>query len=129
MQINIHSKNFSLTDALRNYAKRRLSFSLTHKNQYIYKVMMRLSDINGPRGGTDKRCHLLVQLNGIPDVVVEDIQSDMYVSIDHACERASRTIVRKINRHQRLLRQARPFEFMENPIDETSTNPVKLITI
>ena len=37
---------------------------------------MRLSDINGPRGGADKRCHLQVVLAGLPDVVVEDIEAD-----------------------------------------------------
>ncbi len=117
MQINIHSKKFSLTDALKNYAKRRLSFSFANKSERINKVMMRLSDINGPRGGADKQCHLLVQLNGMPDVVVEDVQTDMYSSIDRACDRASRAVIRKIKRQQTLLRQTRPFQLTDQSCD------------
>jgi putative sigma-54 modulation protein len=112
MNININSKNFTLTDALQEYAKRRINFSLSNKNENITKVMMRLSDINGPRGGSDKRCHLQIKLKGMAGIVVEDIQADMYNAIDRACDRASRTVVRKIGRQQTLhrgMRQTIPF--------------------
>lgn len=113
MQINIHTRKFSLTESLKSYAKRRLNFSLASKDEYINKVAMRLSDINGPRGGTDKRCHLHIDLKGIPDIIVEDIQTDMYNAIDRACDRASRAVVRKIGRQQKMLRQVIPFTFDE----------------
>ena len=61
---------------------------------------MRLSDINGPHGGADKRCHLQVVLAGLPDVVVEDTEADLYVAIDRATDRAGRTVVRRIDRQQ-----------------------------
>jgi ribosome-associated translation inhibitor RaiA len=74
---------------------------------------MRLSDINGPRGGADKRCHVRVVLDGLHDVVIEDIEADLYVAIDRATDRAGRTLVRKIDRQQTLLKQGRP------PISDT----------
>ena len=58
--------------------------ALTCCDDRIQRVVMRLSDINGPRGGADKRCHLQVVLAGLPDVVVEDIEADLYVAIDRA---------------------------------------------
>ena len=61
---------------------------------------MRLSDINGLRGSADKRCHLQVVLAGLPDVVVEDIEADLYVAIDRAADRAGPILVRKIDRRQ-----------------------------
>ena len=100
MQIDIKARNFSLTDALRSHAERRLRFSLTCCDDHIQRVVMRLSDINGPRGGADKRCRLQVVLAGLPDVVVEDIEADLYVAIDRAADRAGRTLVRKIDRQQ-----------------------------
>ncbi len=118
MQIKIFSRKFSMTEALQNYVKRRLNFSFANKNEQINKIMMRLSDINGPRGGTDKRCHLQIILNGIPDVVVEDTQTDMYSAIDRACERASRTVTRKIGRQKKRLRQVIPFIFEEENLSE-----------
>jgi putative sigma-54 modulation protein len=121
MQINITSRKFSLTDALQQYVKRRINFALATKSEHIKKVVIRLSDINGPRGGADKRCHLQVVLKGMPDVVVEDTQTDMYNAIDRASDRVSRTVVRKIGRQQKLLRQVIPFAFEEESIDEEIT--------
>ncbi len=107
MQIDIQARDFTLTDALRDHAERRLHFALTCCDDHIQKIVMRLSDINGPRGGKDKRCHLQVVLSGLPDVVVEDIETDMYIAIDRATGRAGRTLVRKIERQKSLHRQSR----------------------
>ena len=71
---------------------------------------MRLSDINGPRGGRDKRCRIQVPFAGKPNVVIEDTESDLYVAIDRAAERAERAVVRRLERlrefpHARLASQ------------------------
>ncbi|HEB56347.1 MAG TPA: HPF/RaiA family ribosome-associated protein [Gammaproteobacteria bacterium] len=108
MQINIQARDFSLTNALRSHAERRLRFALTCCDDHIQRIIMRLSDINGPRGGADKRCHLQLILIGLPDVVIEDIEADLYVAIDRATDRAGRTLLRKIDRQKSLLRQGRP---------------------
>ena len=79
MQIDIQARRFSLTDALRSHAERRLRFALTCCDDHIQRVVMRLSDINGPHGGADKRCHLQVVLAGLSDVVVEDTEADLYI--------------------------------------------------
>jgi len=104
MQIDIKAHDFPLTDALRSHAERRLRSALTCCGEHIRRVAMRLSDINGPRGGSDKRCHLQVVLTGLPDLVVEDTEADLYVAIDRAADRAGRTLVRKIERRQTLLK-------------------------
>ncbi|MBE9527245.1 MAG: HPF/RaiA family ribosome-associated protein [Proteobacteria bacterium] len=118
MQINIQARQFSLTDALRSHAERRLKSTLNCCYENIQKVVMRLSDINGPRGGEDKCCHLQVVLAGLPDVVVEDIEADMYVAIDRATDRAGRTVVRKLDRQKTLLRQTPPLEVADEVINE-----------
>lgn len=105
MQIDIQARNFPITDALRRHAERRLRFALGRCTDHIQRAVMRLSDTNGPRGGSDKRCHLQVVLVGLPDVVVEDTEGDLYVAIDRAADRAGRTVVRKLSRRQTLLRQ------------------------
>ncbi|MFK5986021.1 MAG: HPF/RaiA family ribosome-associated protein [Pseudomonadota bacterium] len=110
MQISIRAHHFSLTDALRDYAERRLGFSMSCSSNHIQRVVMRLSDINGPRGGKDKCCRLQIVLDGLPDVVVEDIEMDLYTAIDRATDRAGRTVIRKIDRKHTLLRQTPPVE-------------------
>ena len=54
MQIGIQSSDFPLTDALRNHTKRRLGFALSARDNHIQRVIVRLSDSNGPRSGADK---------------------------------------------------------------------------
>ena len=105
MQINIQARHFTLTDALRSYAERRLRLALTCCDERIQRIAMRLSDINGPRGGVDKHCHIQVVLAGLSDVIIEDTEADMYVAINRAADRAGRTLVRKVNRQQTLSKQ------------------------
>ena len=100
MQINIQARQFSLTNALHNHAERRLRVALACCNDHIKQVVMRLSDINGPRGGADKRCRLQVVLTGLPDVVVEDTEADLYVAINRATDRARRTVERRLARQR-----------------------------
>jgi len=76
---------------------------------------VRLSDVNGPRGGVDKCCRIQIILKGLPDVVIEDVEADLYVAIDRATERAGRTVVRKVDRRKSLLRNA-PFVSEESPL-------------
>ncbi|VAW67919.1 hypothetical protein MNBD_GAMMA08-853, partial [hydrothermal vent metagenome] len=105
MQIDIQARNLSMTQMMRKHAERRLRFALTRGSDHIQKIIMRLSDINGPRGGTDKHCHIQVVLAGLPDIVIEDTEVDIFVAINRAVERAGRTLVRKIQRHQSRLKQ------------------------
>jgi putative sigma-54 modulation protein len=104
MQIDIQARQFSLTNALRNHDKRRLRFALACCDDRIKQVVMRLSDINGPRGGADKRCHLQVILTGLPDVVVEDTEADLYIAINRATDRAGRTVGRRLARQRDMAR-------------------------
>ncbi len=117
MQIDIQARHFSLTDALRNHAERRLRFALTCCKDHIQRVVVRLSDTNGPRGGIDKHCHVQVVVAGTSDVVIEDTEADLYLAINRAMERAGRTLSRKINRRQTLLKHGRTLDMMYiNPV-------------
>jgi ribosomal subunit interface protein len=115
MQIDIQTRNFDLTNALNNYAERRLRFALTWADDRIQRIIVRLSDINGPRGGEDKRCQLQVVLAGLPDVVVEDTEASLYFAIDRAADRAGRTVMRKLNRKQTLHKHSRPLAWNTDP--------------
>jgi len=100
MHIDIQGRDFSLTDALRSHAERKLRFALTCCDDHIQRVVMRLSDINGARGGADKRCHVQIVLAGLPDVVIEDTEADLYIAINRATDRAGRTVGRRLARQR-----------------------------
>ena len=88
MQTTIQALGFSLTDALENHVHNRLGFTFSRTSGRVRRVNVRLSDLNGPRGGIDKSCLIEVRLDGLPAVVVEDVQPDMYTAIDRAIGRA-----------------------------------------
>lgn len=100
MQTSIQSLGFTLTEGLRDYVMKRLAYSLNHGNEHITRLTVRLSDINGPRGGADKRCLIEVRLKSAPEVVIEDTEADLYTAIDRATERAGRTLERRLARQR-----------------------------
>ena len=112
MQIIIQARNFSLTKALRSYIERRLRFALGSRDEHIQKIMVRLSDINGPRGGEDKCCQIQVVLPHLKDAVIEDIETDMYVAIDRATDRVSCAVGRRLSRQRDNNRSTPQFDFV-----------------
>jgi putative sigma-54 modulation protein len=107
MQIEIQARNFSLTRAMRAHIERRLGFALSTCYRHVRRILVRLSDINGPRGGSDKRCHLEVMLPG-QAVVVVDTEADLYLAINRAASRAGRTVMRQLRRRRDLNRVYTP---------------------
>lgn len=96
MQIVIQARGFPLTAALERHVHNRLGFALSRASGRVRRVHVRLSDLNGPRGGIDKRCLVETRLDGLPVVVVEDVQPDMYTAIDRATGRTARTLMRRL---------------------------------
>jgi len=100
MQIVIHALDFGLTDALRRHADRRLRSVLTCYDEHILRVVMRLTGNSGARGEVGKCCHVQVLLVGLPDVVVEDVETDLHVAIGRAAHRAGRIVRRRLVRRR-----------------------------
>jgi len=100
MQIYIQARGFDLSAGLREHVERRIHFALDWANQHVRKVSIRLSDLNGPRGGEDKCCSIQVAVLGAADVLIEDIEPDLYVAIDRATDRAGRTLARQVARQR-----------------------------
>ena len=119
MQMEIQARDFPLTKALGSYIKRRINFVLSSRYDQIQRIIVRLSDINGPRGGVDKRCLIQISLPRLADIVIEDTESDLYVAIDRATDRAGRTV------NRRLMRQydkSRRLFVPHKPVNESMTN-------
>jgi putative sigma-54 modulation protein len=92
MNLQIQAQNFPLTDGLREHVSTRFAYSLNHGRDVVTRIVVRLSDVNGPRGGADKCCGIEVRLKGAPPLVVEDTQTDLYVAIDRAADRMGRAL-------------------------------------
>jgi ribosome-associated translation inhibitor RaiA len=88
-----------------------LAAAADHQHQCIATTPATLIDdlldhrrqVRGPLIGTPgpcRRCHLRVMLDSLPDLVIEDIEADLYLAIDRATDRAGRTLVRRIHRQR-----------------------------
>lgn len=55
MHIQIHADDFDLTESLRDHVAKRLAYALNHGRDVVSRIAVRLSDVNGPRSGVDKR--------------------------------------------------------------------------
>ena len=106
MHISIQANGFALTDALRAHVERRMASALGWTGARLRKLAVSLSDINGPRGGRDKRCKVQVRLAGGADVVIEDTETDLYAAIDRAANRVDRAVLRRMERQRAFAPQA-----------------------
>ena len=108
MRIDIQGRGFSLTAPLLDHAQQRLRFALTRSGDRIKRVVVRLGDTNGPRGGEDKFCRIQVVLDHAPPVLIEDTGADLYAVIDRATERAGRNVAKHVERRRENARLAMP---------------------
>ncbi len=92
MQIEIRSLNERVDASRRNYIERRLLYSLGRFGHRVRRVMVRLEDLNGPRGGFDKRCHIEVRLAGRGVLVVDVRDVELEPAIARAAERIRRRV-------------------------------------
>ena len=107
MRIDVQGLGFPLTPALLNHTERRLRFALTRTSDRIMRVVVRMGDANGPRGGEDKFCRMQVHLQGVAPVLIEDVGADLYTVIDRVAERAGRSVAKRIDRRHENARPAR----------------------
>ena len=97
MQLDIRGHGLALTPSLLDHVACRIHFALGRFDGWVRRVTVRVADVNGPRGGVDKRCHLRVDVAGRP-VTIEELDADLYAAIDRAAERAGRAARRTLAR-------------------------------
>ena len=94
MRIEIRGRGLTTSDGLRARLERRLAFALGRFAPRIGRVRVRLEDVNGPRGGVDKRCRLEVAIHPDLTVVVEEPDPDLYAAIDRAADQTGQALGR-----------------------------------
>jgi hypothetical protein len=98
MRIDIRFRGLEGTDTLREYAEKRAQAQLCRFDHAVDDVVMRLSDLNGPKGGVDKRCHVMVRSGLLGTTTIEEVSGDEHTAIATALERAARTIGQRLAR-------------------------------
>jgi ribosome-associated translation inhibitor RaiA len=97
MQVLFKSRHPHASD-LRDLAERRVRFALRRLGWLVPRAEVQLSDVNGPRGGVDKRCQVELRTDGAGSVVVAAVASDWRTALDNALARAARFLMRQWRR-------------------------------
>lgn len=96
MKVAMYSRNFGLTAALHEYTLHHIRAALAHTLVRVQRVTVRLHDLNGPRGGLDKRCDIHVVIEGAGQVVTTGTDRDLYAAISRAAGRIGRSVSRRV---------------------------------
>ncbi len=111
MQVLFKARHPQATE-LRELTERRVRFVLRRLGWLVPQAEVKMTDVNGPRGGIDKRCQVELRTAGAGSVVVTSVASDWRTALDEALARATRFLMRLWRRgsdsrrlRQRLLSQ------------------------
>lgn len=99
MQVQICGRGIDVSDRLREHIEFRVHIALQRFAQRIRKVRVQLRDLNGPRGGLDKSCHLMICLTPPATVFIEDRSASVYAAINRVVSKAATAILRRAKRN------------------------------
>jgi putative sigma-54 modulation protein len=98
IRIEVKGHALGLSSYETSYVRMQLSRSLKQFSLHLRNVTVRITDLNGPRGGdSDLECRVVVD-GDFPTVVVSERAESVTAAIDVAADRASHTVARAIGR-------------------------------
>lgn len=106
MNIQLQTQGFELTPAIDAFVHEQLQFHLANFESQIVSVDVYLRDINGPKGGPDKKVLFRIQLLSRLSIKVERTRSDLYVAVTNASRQAKRAVRRSLNKRRRMEKAA-----------------------
>jgi ribosome-associated translation inhibitor RaiA len=98
MLVQIHGKSLRLPETIRAVMERRIRSALGRFVGYVSQVRVGLADLNGPRGGVDKQCRLIVNLRPRGHIVIEAAHANAIAAVASAADRAGWNVSRKLKR-------------------------------
>ena len=106
MRFDIRIQKLDLHQEVSHYIERRLRLSLSRLVSRLRAVNVRVFDVNGPRGGIDKCCRITAHLLPSETVVMQEVDADLFVAIDRATRRISRTFARRLTLERDLRKKS-----------------------
>ncbi len=100
MILEINNKQAGVGEYVCREAKRLLRFSLSRFSGVVSRVKVRLYDVNGPKGGIDKRCRITVKLRTAGQVIVLGEGADYIEALNNCLQRLVRTTRREIDKRR-----------------------------
>ncbi len=108
MRPNLITRGVRIDESTRDYVFHRLAFALNRTIRHVGAVTVRLKDDNGPKGGVDKLCQIMLVIPGQAAIVVNKRATEWRAAIDKAAHEAAGTLAAALKKRQRALRLALP---------------------
>ena len=89
---------------MRDLSVERVRFVLRRLTALVPRAKVQFSDVNGPRGGVDKRCQVELSTETTGAVVIASLARDWRTALDRSLGRAARVLTRSSQRHQKPVR-------------------------
>ena len=89
---------------LRDLSVERVRFVLRRLTTFVPHAKVQFSDVNGPRGGVDKRCQVELKTDTAGTVVIASLARDWRTALDRSLSRATRVLTRSLQRAQKPAR-------------------------
>lgn len=112
MDMEIRILSIDLTGALQSHIERRLRSSLGRFGGRVGRARVRITDVNGPRGGPDKSCQISAELlpSGVT-LLQEATDANLYAAIGRATEGIGRSFARALGRNRERKQQRETVRF------------------
>lgn len=85
---------------LRELAVRRVQFVMRRLTWLVPRAKVRLTDVNGPRGGLDKCCHLELKTDSVGTIAITSMARDWRTALESALARAAQVLLRNWRRRR-----------------------------
>jgi hypothetical protein len=103
MQVIFESRDLG-GNQMRDMSVERVRFSLRRLSALVPRAKVQFSDVNGPRGGVDKRCQVELSTGAVGTVVITSLARDWRTALERSLARATRVLVRSAQRQQKPVR-------------------------
>jgi hypothetical protein len=103
MQIIFESRDAD-GNQMRELSMERVRFTLRRLGALVPRAKVQFSDVNGPRGGVDKRCQVELSTDAAGTVVIASMARDWRTALDRSLRRATRVLTRNLQRGQKSVR-------------------------
>ncbi len=111
MEPTIITKGIKAGEVIQDYIMERLRVMLSHTQDSINFITIRLSDTNRIRSGFKKRCLIQLVLPGMSPIVVTEFAADVKGAVDNATKRASRLLNKAMSKAKSIPHDTLPLYF------------------
>ncbi|WP_144392957.1 hypothetical protein [Pleionea sediminis] len=100
MYLSIQSNNITLNSLAKENIKKRARRVFSRVEDKIDKVLINVKDVNGPKGGPDKLCKVIIESTVSSTIVVTNRKQNLAAAVDLALTKACFNLTQKMKRRK-----------------------------